>query len=91
MVQIISKLIKVVHYWIISKFLDFQKLQKDIVYGVLWTFPEFQTKKSVTNGEIQQTLYHVRVKPWFYPEQKAAFHWLSAALYCSVVLFCIGY
>ena len=52
---------------------------------------EFQTKKSVANGEIQQTLYHVRGKPWFYPGQKAAFHWLSPALYCSVLLFCIGY
>ena len=48
-------------------------------------------KKSATNEKIQQTLYHVRVKPGFYPEQKAGFHWLSPALYCSVVLFCIGY
>ena len=58
---------------LVKKIQIYQYQLEDVVYGILLTFPEFQAQKVPINGEIQQTVNLISVKPWSYPEQKAAF------------------
>ena len=70
---------------------QFSKIVEDIVRGVILSFPDFQTQTIFIHREIEQTVHLVRVKLWFYPEQKVSFHWLFSVLYCFVALFCLSY